>query len=156
MWLDALAFIPAFTLLLGASLIALRPPRWLLLTGLIALAGGVIADQLEGVSLLFILNDLPGTADSVGNVVLAHVVKKLLLALATGAIGVTLLHGTGWRRLAGLIVSGGALAALANSIVSLPGGEAGLLVSWLALAVVAVSNAVAERRQPGLGTPAPR
>jgi hypothetical protein len=147
MWLDALAFIPAFSLLLGASVIAMRPPRWLLLASLAALAGGFVADQLEGISLLSILGDVPGTAEQVRAVVLAHVIKKFLLAFATGLIGIALLTMAGWRRWTGIIVLAGALAAMANIISNFSGGEAGLLVSWLALAVVAVASAVAEWQQ---------
>jgi hypothetical protein len=147
MRLDALAFIPAFTLLLGASVIAMRPPRWLLLASLAALAGGFVADQWEGISLLAILGDVPGTAEQVRAVVLAHIVKKVLLALTTGLIGIALLTMAGRRRWTGIIVVAGALAAMINLISNFSGGEAGLLVSWLALAVVACAGAVAEWRQ---------
>jgi hypothetical protein len=156
MALDALAFIPAFTLLLASALIALKPPRWLLLTGLMALAGGFIADQLEGVRLLAILNDLPGTSGGVQAVVFAHIVKKFMLALATGLVGVALLQIAGWRRWVGFIVLLGALAAMANTIASFAGGESGLLVSWLALAVVAVAGAMAERRHARSPAPGSR
>ncbi len=155
MWLDALAFIPAFSLLLMAAMIALKPKRWLLLAGLLALAGGAAADQLEGWNLLRILEDLPGTADGVHQVVIAHVAKKFLLALGTGAIGIALLQIAGWRRAAGFVVLLGALAALANTIASFDGGEAGLLVSWLAVAVVAVAGAVAQWRQARPAAPTP-
>lgn len=146
MWLDSLAFIPAFTLLLSAVVIAIRPPRWLLIGTLIILAGGAIADQLEGFSLLAILNALPGTADGVSSVVTAHIVKKCLLALTTAGVGLAVMLVPGWRRLAGGIALLGGLAALANLVVHIGGGEAGLLVSWLALSVVAVAGAVAEWR----------
>jgi hypothetical protein len=76
-----------------------------------------------------------------------------MLALATGLVGAALLHVAGWRRWVGFIMLLGALAAMANTIASFAGGESGLLVSWLALAVVAVAGALAERRQTR--TPAP-
>lgn len=146
MKLDALAFIPAFTLLLAANVIALRPPRWLLIGSLTALAGGAIADQLEGISLLTILHQLPGTEAMVDNVVAAHFAKKLLLALATAGAGLSLILSAGWHRWAGVMVVLGAGAALANVFGAYSDGTAGLLVSWLMLAAVAFSGAVAEWR----------
>jgi hypothetical protein len=147
MWLDALAFIPAFSLLLGGLLIALRPPRWLLWSGLCALIVGVIADQIEGGLLLGMLA-MPAVRDSdVAIMAMAGTVKMLCLALATFAIGFFFAHLPGWRRWAGFVVLIGSIAAMAAEFPTFPSGSMGLLVAWLVLAAVSVAGAVAQGRR---------
>jgi hypothetical protein len=147
MWLDALAFIPAFGLFLGASLIALRPPRWLLTSGLAALIAGVIADQIEGGLLLHNLGLPTVSGANVQAVATTGMVKMLCLALATFAIGFFLAHLSGWRRWAGFAVLIGSTLTISAEFIDFPSGSAGLLIAWLVLAGVSVVGAVAEGRR---------
>ena len=52
MWIDALAFIPAYAAFLMATSWAARPPHLVALTMVSLLAVGVFADQIEGARLL--------------------------------------------------------------------------------------------------------
>lgn len=146
MWLDALAFIPAFTLFLGALVVAARPPRWHLRVTLVLLAAGFIADQLEGYNLLSILNAFPGTEADVRGVIMANAAKNVLLPLATAGVALAVMRLPGWRRWVGLLTLLGALAALTRSVTDFPPGELGMLVSWLMLAALAVYGALAQWR----------
>jgi hypothetical protein len=155
MWLDALAFIPSFTLLLGALLFALRPPRWLLRGGLGLLFAGVIADQVEGGLLLRSLG-LPNVTDAdVQQVAAVGQIKMVCLALATFVIGFLLAHLSGWRRWAGLTVIIGSVLTIAAELSSLTAGALGLLIAWLILSLISVVGAVATGQPASAGTVAP-
>jgi hypothetical protein len=144
MWLDSLVFIPAYGAFLGLVLGALRRRSinvWL--AGIASLAIGIAGDQVEGFRLLAIIEALPGTETMIDSVNTATLVKKLGLSVTTGLIGLLLTRERGAMRLLGFIIATGGLAVLAAS-VSTSFGDAGeqisqygLLVAWLALAIVA-------------------
>ncbi len=142
MWLDALVFIPAYMLFLGALLIALHPPRWLLFTGLSLLLMGMLADQLEGYRLLGILNAVPGNVDDIRAVIHMRTAKELLLQLATTSIGLMLLPLWGWRKMVGGAILLVCTASLIATIAGLGIGEWGLLLAWLMLTIVALCSQV--------------
>ena len=143
MWLDNIAFIPAYTAFLGLVLHALRPmPRWAWLAGVATLAIGIVADQVEGFRLLAILNALPGTQAMIDSANAATFAKELYLSLATLVIGLLLARARGAVRLLAIITALGGLVATLASFGFPFGeggtlmGESGLLIGWLALAIV--------------------
>jgi hypothetical protein len=144
MWLDSLAFIPVYGAFLALVLFALKPlsrVAWLAAT--VALAIGIVADQVEGFRLLAILDALPGTDAMIDGANAATLAKKLGLSLATLMIGLLLLRERGAGRWLGAIAALGGLAVTLASIGTPFGTDGqmisqyGLLIAWLALAIVA-------------------
>jgi hypothetical protein len=143
MWLDALVFIPVYATMLGLAFGALRPvPRPIWLLGVAALTIGIIADQVEGFRLLAILDALPGTQAMTDAVNAATLGKKLGLSLITLLIGLLLARDSGPMRAFGAFIALGGLAAAIASFGSALGAyralinQYGLLIAWLALAIV--------------------
>lgn len=140
-WVDALLFIPAYTLFLATALIALRPygPK-------IAWAGIAIAvlaalfDQFEGVMLFRIMDNLPGTQPTIDWLIPLVRGKFLMLAIVAAIIGwLVARQGRLWA-LAGFIITfGGAMTAYGLADESqarfLASGGA---VSWIMLLLTAL------------------
>lgn len=153
LWIDALAFIPAYTALLVFALIALRGngPK-LAAAGIAAALAGALFDEFEGVVSFAILADLSGAlpADPAQIAWLAPAVrgKFALLALATMAIGWLLSREGGWWRLSGIVVTTGAALMLVGLASIDLGGLLGLggLIAWTWLLGVAVWRALRSGR----------
>lgn len=152
LWIDALAFIPAYTALLVFALIALRGngPK-LAAAGIVAAVAGALFDEFEGVVSFAILGDLSGAlpADPAQIAWLIPAVrgKFALLALATMAIGWLLSRDGGRHRLSGLVVTAGSAIMLIGLASVELGGllTLGGLIAWASLFAVAVWRVVRER-----------
>lgn len=140
MWLDALAFIPAYGLMLGSLLLTLTSARWLRFAGLLLLGGGMLADQIEGVTLLAILDNLPGFDEQVLGLIFTHAAKELLLASATAVVAAAALPLGGWRRGAAILALIAALAAIGLIVIIPPLAATAMLVAWLALAAISLGS----------------
>ena len=147
MWLDALAFTPAYAAFLLATLWAARPPHLIALAMIALLVVGVLADEIEGVRLLALIDANGGAAPLIAAANRASFAKDLFLALTTGAVGLAVFGVRGWRRYAGALVVAGAAVTVAAVVMHKP-TAAGVLALWLTLAVVAVVSAV-KREAPG-------
>jgi hypothetical protein len=141
MWIDALAFIPAYSAFLLTVLWAARPTQDKALWVIVLLGVGVIADQIEGVRLLALIDAQGGTAPLVVAANRATMAKELFLALATGAVGWAVCTLGGWRRSAGALVMAGAALVIVALVAHFPTAPV-MLAAWLTLAVVAIMSAV--------------
>jgi hypothetical protein len=141
MWIDALAFIPAYSAFLLTVLWATRPTQNKALWVIVLLGIGVVADQFEGVRLLALIDGQGGTAPLVAAANRATMAKELFLALATGAVGWAVCTLGGWRRSAGTLVMAGAALVIVALFVHYPTAPV-MLAAWLTLAVVAMMSAV--------------
>ncbi len=143
MWLDSLVFIPVYAAFLALALCALRPlPRFVWPAGIALLAIGLVADQVEGIRLLAILDALPGTQMMIDSANAATFAKKICLSLVTLMIGLLLVRERRAMRLLGAITALGGLAVVFASLGNSFGdageqiSQYGLLIAWLALAIV--------------------
>lgn len=110
-WVDAILFIPAYTLFLVSALIALRKRApavaWV---GIAAAVLAALSDQLEGVMLFRIMDDLPGRQGDIDWLILFVRAKFALLAVAAAAIGLLIGRiGRYWSIAAFIITVGAAL-----------------------------------------------
>jgi hypothetical protein len=138
MWLDAIAFIPAYAAFLSTALLAAGAGRRaILLAGIGSLIVGVISDQVEGVRLLGILNALPGTTEMIAASQKARHAKEAFLQLSTLVVGTAMILHPGSLRLAGIGVVAASALALLGTLVGFAYGENGLLIAWLILFLVA-------------------
>lgn len=145
LWLDALAFIPAYTALLVFALVALRGNgSKIAAAGIVAAVAGAVFDEIEGIHSFAILASLSagGDADPDNIAWLAATVrgKFALLALASAAIGWLLSREGGWNRPSGLaITAGSAIMLIGLARVELGGLlTLGGLIAWMWLFGVAV------------------
>ena len=144
MWIDAMAFIPVYSIFLLAVLWAARPSQNIALWMLVLLAVGVVADQVEGFRLLALIDAEGGTTAMVGAANRATIAKELFLAMATGAVGWALTGLGGWRRHAGALVVAGAVAVVVAVFAHWPTAPI-MLALWLMLALVALIGAIQRR-----------
>ena len=139
LWLDALGFIPFYTLFL--VLAAIAASRGWFQRGLVAIlliAG--LSDEIEGVIMWRIMGRLPGTPAQLDALWWAVHIKFGLLALGTAAIGLALLGKFRlWPMLFGLIVTVGGAAAI-YGFWTLPNTMmmAGFTYAWSALLATAI------------------
>ncbi len=142
MWLDALAFIPVYALLLGAALVALRAVfRPVFAAGVVLLGAGVVADQSEGVLLLNILNALPGNQALIDVLIPVKLAKELALSGATIAVGILLVLRGHVARWPGLLIAKAAAIGVIAELFFQVRGALGLLIGWLTLTGVACAMA---------------
>ena len=148
-WLDALAFIPAYSALLILSLIALRRygPK-IALAGIAATLLGAVADEIEGVLLFQIMDPLPGSQSAIDWLIVMVRAKFALLGLGTALAGWLLVvrrNGFGW--LAGAIIALGGIVTLSILLGDnfAPTMVLGATVAWAALFVTAALYAIAGR-----------
>ena len=139
LWLDALGFIPFYTLFLVLAAIAASRGRFR--RGLVAilLAAG-LSDEIEGVIMWRIMAALPGTPGQLDALWWAVHVKFALLALGTTAIGLALLAKFKlWPMLFGLVITVGGAAAVYGFWTS-PNTMmmAGFTYAWFALLATAI------------------
>lgn len=139
LWLDALGFIPSYTLFLVLAAIAASRGRFQ--RGLIAilLVAG-LSDEIEGVIMWRIMAALPGTHAQLGALWWAVHIKFGLLALGSAAIGLALLGKFKlWPMLFGLIVTvGGGAAVYGFWTLPNPMMMAGFTYAWFALLATAI------------------
>jgi hypothetical protein len=139
LWLDALGFIPSYTLFLVLAAIAVsrgRPRRTI--AAMLVTAG--LSDEIEGVIMWRIMGHLPGTPGQLDALWWAVHIKFALLALGTTAIGLALLGKFRlWPMLFGLIVTVGGAAAI-YGFWTLPNAMmmAGFTYAWFAILATAI------------------
>ncbi len=147
-WVDALVFIPAYTLFVCAALMAMRPRgSKIAAAGIVAMLLAALFDELEGVQLFAIMDALPGTQATIDWLIPLVRAKFALLGVAAMTIGWLLARTGGWWRLAGLVVTiGGAVTMIGLSSDARAGylGLGGAL-SWLTLLGVAMASLWFER-----------
>lgn len=139
LWLDALGFIPSYTLFLVLAAIAVsRGQARRAIAAMLVIAG--LSDEIEGVIMWRIMGALPGTPGQLDALWWAVHIKFALLALGTTAIGLALLGKFRlWPMLFGLIVTVGGAAAI-YGFWTLPNAMmmAGFTYAWFALLATAM------------------
>ena len=139
LWLDALGFIPFYTLFLAlAAIAASRGRMQRAIVAMLLIAG--MSDEIEGLVMWRIMGNLPGTDGQLGALYWAVHVKFALLAIGTTAIGLALLGKFRlWPMLFGLIVTVGGAAAV-YGFWTLPNQMmmAGFTYAWFAILVTAI------------------
>lgn len=139
LWLDALGFIPSYTLFLVlAAIAASRGRSRLVIVAMLVIAG--LSDEIEGVFMWRIMGALPGTPGQLDALWWAVHIKFALLALGTTAIGLALLGKFRlWPMLFGLIVTVGGAAAI-YGFRTLPNAMmmAGFTYAWFAILATAI------------------
>ncbi|MEQ1931618.1 MAG: hypothetical protein ABL957_13965 [Parvularculaceae bacterium] len=140
--LDIWAFVPAYSILLILSFLALRREGGALAAraaslGMVTLALAALFDWFENYQLLRILDDFPGSQATIDLLIPAPRAKFILLGLAVAGVG-ALHFARGlrlgrWRMLAGGVTALGGLVSaggvLVNRDLILPAAAA----AWLAL-----------------------
>ncbi len=116
LWLDSLAFIPAYGAALILALLALGKDeparRGLARAGVLLVLVAMAYDQWENSRLLAVLASLPGDQATIDQLVAAPRIKFALLGLVEALTGWLILGLGGWRRLAGLAAMGGGMLTL--------------------------------------------
>jgi len=139
LWLDALGFIPSYTaFLVLAAVAASRGWAQRAIVAMLVIAG--LSDEIEGVSMWQIMDNLPGTPGQLDALWWAVHIKFALLAIGTTLIGLELIRALRlWPMLFGLVVTVGGAAAV-YGFWSLPNAMmmAGFTYAWFALLVTAV------------------
>ena len=139
LWLDALGFIPSYTLFLSlAAIAASRGRAQRAIVAMLVIAG--LSDEIEGVIMWRIMAALPGTHAQLDALWWAVHIKFALLALGTTAIGLALLGKFRlWPMLFGLVVAVGGAAAI-YGFWTLPNATmmAGFTYAWFALLATAL------------------
>lgn len=139
LWLDALGFIPFYTIFLVlAAIAASRGRAQRMIAATLVIAG--LSDEIEGVIMWRIMAALPGTPGQLDALWLAVHVKFALLALGTTAIGLALLGKFRlWPMLFGLVITVGGAAAI-YGFWTLPNATmmAGFTYAWFAILATAI------------------
>lgn len=141
LWLDALAFIPAYAAFLSLATWAAKPRyAWPVIAALLIAA---LCDEVEGALLFAVLRDLPGTPPVLGVLFWAVRAKFLLLGLATlASAALLLLRWRTARVLCGLIAGVGAVEALNGFFAPpAPGMMTGFTLAWFGLLAAAAIGA---------------
>lgn len=161
LWLDLLAFIPAYTIFLLSAVAALHRTNLgvaMFAFNLFLIAG--VLDMLEGVILFKVLNEFPGEARQFTG--LFWIVRAKFAFLALGEVLLALML---WRGAIAAKIGAGAMAA--GGVVALgyllrdpyaPAMMKGHLVAWSALLGVALIGSLrpAALGFPSQSAPAPR
>jgi len=139
LWLDALGFIPSYTLFLVlAAIAASRGWARRTIVAMLLIAG--LSDEIEGLIMARIMTQLPGTPGQFDALWWAVHVKFGLLAVGTAAIGLALIGKFRlWPMLFGVIVAVGGAAAI-YGFWTLPNRMmmAGFTYAWFALLATAI------------------
>ena len=153
LWLDAFGFIPSYTLFLALAAVAASRGRLrLAIVAMLVIAG--LSDEIEGVLMWRIMDNLSGVSAQLDALWWAVHIKFALLALGTTAIGLALLGKFKlWPMLFGLIVTVGGAAAI-YGFWTLPNRMmmAGFTYAWFAILATAIVASFAA----GVFTPSPR
>lgn len=145
LWLDMLAFIPAYTLFLLSALAALWRTNWgvaMVAFNLILLAGTM--DMLEGAILFRILGEMPGIERSFTGLFWMARPKFALLGLASVALALMLWRGNGLSKIAAGVMAAGGVVSFVYLFKAPhdPVMIRGHMVAWGALLIVAVAGAL--------------
>jgi len=146
-WLDALAFIPAYVAFVVAGLLALRTggsatAGRIAMAGIAAMAAGAIADQVEGTHVLAILDARPGTQAMIDPLIMANALKTGLLAVGIACAGLVAIMRGGWLRIGGAVMLAAGLARLLGFVTDLGVAAPALALGWIALLVCAIAMSV--------------
>lgn len=139
LWLDALGFIPFYTLFLTlAAIAASRGWAQRTIVAMLLIAG--LSDEIEGLVMWRIMAHLPGTPGQLDALWWAVHVKFALLAIGTTLIGLALVRMLKlWPMLFGLVITVGGVAAIygfwtsPNQVMM-----AGFTYAWFAILVTAI------------------
>lgn len=145
LWLDMLAFIPAYTAFLALAAWALRPlQRRVALAAVAAVLLAGLFDEIEGVALFGILNGFPGDVRWFTPLWLAVHAKFVLLALGELMIAALLVRSTWLVRAGALPVALGGGIALWMILADPrnPLMMEGHRWAWTALLVIAILAAI--------------
>jgi hypothetical protein len=145
LWLDMLAFIPAYTLFLASAAVALRRSGLgfaLVGFNLFLFAGAF--DAIEGLVLFKLLDDLPGTQRLFDGLFWTVRPKFALLGLGEILVAAMLWRGALVEKIAAGVMLAGALASLYYLAVAPhdPAMMTGYTIAWAALLIVALIRAV--------------
>lgn len=152
LWIDAMGFIPVYSAFLILQLFALdreakSSPAKLAIIGVLAAAA---SDQIEGIQLFRILDDLPGTQAMIDVLMPAVRIKFALLSLVTITIGALHLRFTWWRKALGAAAIVGGLLSIGGLFSDIGLVVQGSALGWTALLIAAVLLAL--RSQPALSS----
>jgi hypothetical protein len=139
LWLDALGFIPSYTLFLVLAAIA-TSRGWAKRAIVAMLHIAALSDEIEGVFMWRIMGNLPGSPAQLHGLSWAVHVKFALLAIGTTLIGLELIRAFKlWPMLFGLIIAIGGGAAIYGFWL-LPNAMmmAGFTFAWFAILVTAI------------------
>lgn len=146
LWLDILAFIPAYGSALILTLLALGAGHssraGLVQAAVVAVVVAMVFDQWENSRLMLLSGSMPGDQHTIDQLVAAPRIKFALLALAEAAAGWLLWQGQGVRRLAGGAVLLGAGLTLFGLMQNSPLIVLGGTVAFLTLAITAWTMAL--------------
>jgi hypothetical protein len=139
LWLDALGFIPSYTLFLVlAAVAASRGRARRAIVAMLLIAG--LSDEIEGLIMGRIMGNLPGTPGQLDALWWAVHIKFGLLAIGTALIGLELIRAFRlWPMLFGLVVAVGGAAAV-YGFWTLPNAMmmAGFTYAWFAILATAL------------------
>jgi hypothetical protein len=142
-WVDALAFIPAYSAFLICGMIALRSrgPK-IAAAGVAAVLLGALFDQIEGVQLFAIMANLPGEQSTIDLLIPMVRGKFALLSLGALAIGWLIARIGGVWPVVGLIVTAGGAIMLFGTTNDAQTPLLGLggLISWTVLLATAIAR----------------
>lgn len=150
LWLDAMGFIPSYTVFLLLSLLGLRREGGSAaakLTGP-AMAMALVAalcDQFEGIQLFRLLADLPGTQSTIDLLMPAVRTKFGLLAIVVTLVGWLHFQRSGWRRIAGAAIALGGLWSFSGLFFERHWLLQGSALAWL---ILLGTNVVLAVRKP--------
>lgn len=149
LWLDMLAFIPAYTLFLLSATVALYRSGLgmaLLAFNLFMFAGAL--DEIEGLVLFKLLDELPGNQRLFDGLFWTVRPKFALLGLGEMLLAAMLWRGALFDKIAAGAMLAGGLASLRYLAIAPhdPAMMTAHIVAWAALLVVALVRAFAPRR----------
>jgi hypothetical protein len=143
MWIDALAFIPVYAAFLLAAFWAARARHIVALIGVAMLAVGIVADEIEGLRLLGIIDSGATSQALILAANRATFGKDLFLGLATATAGLAFWMMPGWVRAAGALMIAAAVAAVVSTMLGQSNALL-MLIAWLTILFVALAKSVAK------------
>jgi len=141
LWLDILAFVPAYGSALVLTLLALGAGQasraGLVQAAIAAVLMAMVFDQWENSRLMLLAGNMPGDQVTFDQLVAAPRIKFALLAMAEAAAGWLLWQGQGIQRLPGAAVLLGAGMTMIGLMQGSPLIALGGSIAFLALAITA-------------------
>ncbi len=141
--LDGLGFIPGYTAFLILAAIAASVPGKVRTVVVAALLVAGICDEIEGLVLYSILQQIPGTPGQLATLFWPVHVKFVLLGLGSFAIGALLISALRpLAMVAGAVIAAGACWALYGLAADLPRMMSGFAIAWVTLLATAITASV--------------
>ncbi len=142
--IDMLLFVPAYTAFLVLAAISVGLQRgWVVLVAVILILAGLL-DEVEGLMMLGLLANLPGTQPAIDALSLTVHGKFVLLTAGTIGVGALLVDTRRIAAVAGglVVLVGGGMAAV--GLATLPNAMMmdGFTIAWFAVLFVALAGAV--------------